>query len=465
MDHMKIALGDPAYDFDVFVIGGGPGGYVAAIRAGQLGLRTAVAEKDNVGGVCLNRGCIPTKSFLRSAESFKEVKGSASFGITGIDPKAVALDMKKVQDRKKGIVTGLVKGVEGLLVKNKVTHLKGEAKVIDKNTVEVGGKQYKTANLIIATGSEVQLPEDTVKTKKYYTSDDLLDWDQLPEEMVIIGAGVIAIEFAYFMASVGVKTTIVVRSRVLRVFDTEIANMVQKDLERAGIKIYSGVQGIKATDEGVEFEKDGEKVLLSTNHILVAIGRIPTIPEDVIALGIKTEKGAIVTDERLRTNIEGVYAIGDVNGKDMLAHTASHEGIVAVETIAGLPTTMHYNTIPNVIYIKPEIATVGLTEEEARAKYGDVKVGRFPIMANGKSHVEGDKRGMIKVIAEPEHGKIVGAHLYCLHASDMIAELVTAMCGEMTVEDIAHAIHPHPTVVESVQEAFLSAAFGSAIHC
>jgi dihydrolipoamide dehydrogenase len=460
-----IALGDPAYDFDVFIIGGGPGGYVAAIRAGQLGLRAAVAEKDTLGGVCLNRGCIPTKTFLRSAETFKDVRKVSDFGITGVDASKAALDMKKVQTRKKEIVGGLVGGVESLLKKNKVTSIKGEAKIIDKNTIEVGGKKYKTANLIIATGTDVQLPEDIVKTKKYLTSDNVLNMTKLPEDIVIIGAGVIAVEFAYFMASVGVKTTIVVRSRVLRVFDTEIADMVQKDLESLGVTVYGGAQGIKATDNGVEFEKDGKKTVLKTKNILVAIGRVPVVTEDALALGIKTENGAIVTDEYLRTNVEGVYAIGDVNGKDMLAHKASAEGVVAVETIAGHPVKMDYSAIPNVIYIKPEVATVGLTEEEARAKYGNVKVGRFPIMANGKSHVDGDKRGIVKVIAEPEYGEIVGAHLYCLHASDMIAEMVTAMRGEMTIEDVARAVHPHPTVVESVQEAAMAAAHGVAIHC
>jgi dihydrolipoamide dehydrogenase len=248
------------------------------------------------------------------------------------------------------------------------------------------------------------------------------------------------------------------------VFDTEIADMVCKDLEAMGITIYGSAKDLKATKDGVEFEKDGKKTFLKTKNVLIAIGRVPVVTEDALALGIKTENGAIVTDEYLRTNIEGVYAIGDVNGKDMLAHKASAEGVAAVEAIAGSPVKMDYSAIPNVIYIKPEVATVGLTEEAARAKYGNVKVGRFPLMANGKSRVEGDTRGVIKVITEPEYGEIVGAHLYCLHASDIIAEMVTAMNGEMTVEDVARAVHPHPTVVESVQEAFQAALNGAPIH-
>ena len=459
-----VALGDPAYDFDVFIIGGGPGGYVAAIRAGQLKLRVAVAEKDTLGGVCLNRGCIPTKSFLRSAETLKDVRKASDFGVTGLDASKATLDMKKVQARKKEVVGGLVSGVESLLAKYKVTSLKGEAKVIDKNTVEVAGKKYRTANLIIATGTEVQLPEDIVKTKTYLTSDDILDASKLPEDVVVIGGGVIAVEFAYFLASVGVKVTIAVRSRVLRVFDTEIADMVCKDLENMGITIYGEAKNLKATDDGVEFEKDGKKTTLKTKNVLIAIGRVPVVTDDVLALGVKTENGAIVTDEWLRTNVEGVYAIGDVNGKDMLAHKASAEGIVAVETIAGHSAKMDYSAIPNVIYIKPEVATVGLTEAEARAKYGDVKIGRFPLIANGKARVEGDARGIVKVISEPQYGEIVGAHLYCLHASDMIAEMVAAMTGEMTIEEVARTVHPHPTVVESVQEAFHAALNGAPIH-
>jgi dihydrolipoamide dehydrogenase len=382
----------------------------------------------------------------------------------GVDAGKAALDMKKLQKRKKEIVDDLVFGVETLFVKNKVTAIMGEAKIIDKNTVKVGKNKYTTANLIIATGSETMVPADIVKTRNYMTSDDVLNMTKLPKDIVIVGGGVIAVEFAYIMACAGVRVTIVVRSRVLRVFDTEIADMVANDLEAMGITIHGEAKKLKVTDKGVAFEKDGRKTMLKTKNVLVAIGRVPVVSKDARALGIELEGGAIVTDEHMRTNVEGVYAIGDVNGKTMLAHTSSAEGIVAVENIAGHDSKMDYMTVPGVIFTKPEVANIGLTEEEAIARYGDVKVGRFPMVANGKSRVEGDVRGLIKVIAEPRYGEIVGAHLYCLHASDMIAEIGAAMRGEMTIEDMARTVHPHPTISEAVQEAF-EAAFGAPIHC
>ena len=459
-----IKVGDPAFDYDVFIIGGGPGGYVAAIRAGQLGLRTAVAEKDAMGGVCLNRGCIPTKSFIRSAEALKEVIEAAEFGITGIDIKKASLDMKKVQERKKTVVDFVVGGVEILLERYGIAVVRAEAKIIDKNTIEAGGKKYKTANIIIATGSEVtQLAGDIAKAKSYMDSDDFLDIDKLPKEVVVLGGGIIAVEFAYFLAAAGVKVDIVVRSRVLRQIDDEIAFLVNNDLKAMGIVFHEAAKVTKVTKDSVEYEKDGKAVVLKTKGVLLATGRKPVLTDDALALGVRAENGAIVTDEYLRTNIEGVYAIGDVNGKTMLAHKASAEGIVAVEVIAGHSARMDYSAIPSVIYTKPEVAYVGLTEEEAKAKYDDVVVGRFPMMANGKSVVEGNKSGLIKVVVSKKYGQILGAQLYCLHASDMIAEVGAAMRGEMTAEDVARTVHPHPTVNEALMEAF-EAALGSAIH-
>ncbi|MCL2110705.1 MAG: dihydrolipoyl dehydrogenase [Clostridiales bacterium] len=460
-----IGVGDPAYDFDVFVIGGGPGGYVAAIKAGQLGLRTAVAEKDSFGGVCLNRGCIPTKTLLRSAEMLKDVKDAAEFGVVGLDAKKAALDMKKVQKRKKEIVDYLVGGVEVLFGKNNVTAIKGDAKIIDKNTVKVGKKTYKTANLIIATGSDItQLSADIAKTKTYMDSDDILNLDKLPTEVVVLGGGIIAVEFAYFLAAAGVKVDIVVRSKVLRQVDDEIAFLVNTDLQAMGIVFHEAAKVTKVTKDSVEYEKDGKKTVLKTKGVLLATGRAPVVADDALALGIDTENGAIVTDEYLRTNIEGVYAIGDVNGKTMLAHKASMEGIVAAENIAGHAVKMDYSAIPSVIYLKPEVAYVGLTEAEAKAKYDDVAVGRFPMAANGKSAVEGSNGGLIKVVVSKKYGEVLGAQLYCLHASDMIAEVGAAMRGEMTAEDMGRTVHPHPTVNEALMEAF-EGALGKAIHC
>ncbi|MDR1815389.1 MAG: dihydrolipoyl dehydrogenase [Clostridiales Family XIII bacterium] len=463
---LDLGVGNPDYEFDVFVVGGGPGGYVAAIRGAQLGLRVALAEKDRVGGVCLNRGCIPTKTLLRSLEALDAVKDAAEFGVAGLDAKKAALDMKKVQARKKAVVDGLVGGVEGLLKKNKVTVFKGEAVLKDGHTVAVGGQDYQTATVVLATGSEVKgLPDGVIQSKKVWTSDTLLSAEKLPKEIVIIGGGVIGVEFAYFLNGAGVKVTVVeFLDRILPPVDAEIAKRVRRDLEKAGIAIHTDAKVTKVTDAAVEFEKGGKTEVLKTKDVLVAVGRAPVVPPEAEALGIAVERGAIVTDERLRTSVPGVYAIGDCNGKTMLAHKASAEGIVAVENIAGQGGVMDYAAIPSAIYIRPEVASVGLSEEDAKARYGAVKVGKFLMLANGKSKVEGDGRGVVKIVADAQYGEILGVHLYCLHATDMIAEAVTAMRAEATVEELARAIHPHPTVSEAVMEA-ADAVLGSAIHC
>ncbi|MDR3363857.1 MAG: dihydrolipoyl dehydrogenase [Clostridiales Family XIII bacterium] len=454
-----------ACDFDVFVIGGGPGGYVAAIRAAQLGLRTAIAEKESFGGVCLNKGCIPTKAFLRSVEALNETKGAEAYGIVGVDVSKAALDMARVQARKKAVVGQLVSGVQGLLQKNKVKIIMGEANIVGKNTVTVNQESYRAASIILATGSAAKgLPAGIVQKKTVLTSDTVLELEALPDEIAIIGGGVIGIEFAYFFAGAGAKVSVVeFLERILPPVDAEIAELVRQDLAALGIDIYTSAKVTKVTEGAVEFEQAGQAKKIKTKNVLMAVGRAPSIPAGAEKLGIKTSGGAIVTDGRLRTSVPGVYAIGDANGKMMLAHTASAEGIVAAENIAGHDSVMDYDSIPSAIYIRPEVASAGLTEEAAREKFGDVKIGKFPLFANGKSLVEGDAKGLAKVITEAKYGEILGVHLYCLHATDIIAEAVTAMKAEATAAEIAAAVHPHPTVSEAVQEAF-HAALGGAIH-
>ena len=268
---------------------------------------------------------------------------------------------------------------------------------------------------------------------------------------------------AWWFAGAGATVHIVVRSKVLRQIDDEIAFLVKNDLEAMGIVMHEAAKVTKITKNAVEYERDGKKTVLKTKSVLLATGRAPVVSKDTLALGVETQDGAILTDEYLRTNIEGVFAIGDVNGKTMLAHKASAEGIVAVEYIAGHAVKMDYSAIPGIIFTKPEVAWIGMTEEEAKTVHDDVAVGRFPVMANGKSVVEGNKSGLVKVVVSQRHGRILGAQLYCLHASDMIAEIGAAMNGEMTSEDMARTIHPHPTVSESLQEAF-EAALGRGIH-
>ncbi len=455
------------YDYDIAVIGGGPGGYVAAIKGAQLGKKVVIAEKEHFGGTCLNVGCIPTKALLRSAEALKEVKESAAFGVIDLDVSEAKLDMVKVQERKKKVVGQLVGGVQGLLGKNGVTIKNGEAVLKDAHTLEVGGETVTAENVIIATGSVSKgLPIEISDKMNVMTSTEALDLDKAPESIAIIGGGVIGIEFAYLLSSIGTKVTVVeFLDRILPMVDEEITQQVTAHLQEQGVTIHTSAKVTEITDDGVKFEKDGAEDEVKVETVLMSVGRAPRLDGiDTEALGIKTERGAIVTDSRLQTSVPGVYAIGDVNGRIMLAHTASAEGIVAVSNICGKKAEMDYDKIPSAIYIQPEIASIGLTEAQAKEKYGKVNLGRFPMLANGKAKIQGEERGLVKVIAEPKYGEIVGVHLYCVHATDMIAEAAAAMKLESTAEELAATVHPHPTVSEVVMEA-MEAVGGKAIHC
>ena len=453
-------------DYDIIIIGGGPGGYVAAIRAAQLGKKTAVIEKDSMGGTCLNVGCIPTKALLKSTEVLSEIKHSADFGIEGIDTASVRLDLKKVQQRKNAIVRELVSGVEGLMRKNGVDVLKGTGELLDRSTVRVGSKSLTADYIILATGSEARmLPIDIDPGMKFSTSRELLDMDEVPGSTVIIGGGVIGVEFAYYLASLGCRVTIIeFLDRILAMLDHEVSEAACEKLKQAGIRIITGARVTAVAKKSVQYEKDGKAGETETEHVLMAVGRTPNIDEiPAEKLGLETERGAIVTDSCCRTSVPNIYAIGDINGKSMLAHTASMEGIVAVENICGHSADMDYSKVPGVIFIRPEIAWVGLTEKEAVEKYGSIKTGKFPLLANGKSKIEGDDSGFIKVIIEPEYNEILGVHIFGIHAADMISEGTAAMMMEGTADEMIKTIHPHPTVSESIHEAF-HAAVDKAIH-
>lgn len=455
-----------AYDYEIAVIGGGPGGYVAAIKAAQMGKKTVIFEKENFGGTCLNVGCIPTKALLRSAEALKEVKESAKFGVINAEVADADLDLVKVQERKKGITAQLVGGVNGLLKGNGVTIKNAEATLIDAHTIKAGEETVTAENVIIATGSKSKNLPITIDPKaKVLTSKEMLDIDAKPESVAVIGGGVIGIEFAYFLASIGVDVTVVeFLDRILPMVDEEITTQVTAHLQEMGIKIHTSAKVTEVTADSVKFEKNGAVEEVKCEQVLMAVGRGPDLTGiDTESLGIKTERGAIITDETLKTSVPNVYAIGDVNGKAMLAHTASMEGIIAVETICGKKVAMDYSKIPSAIYINPEIASIGLTEKQAKEKYGEIKVGRFPLLANGKAKVAGEERGLAKVITEAKYGEIVGVHLYCIHATDMIAEASVAMKLEATAEEVAMAIHPHPTVSEIMHEV-MHAVDGRAIH-
>ncbi|MCC8194981.1 MAG: dihydrolipoyl dehydrogenase [Deltaproteobacteria bacterium] len=457
-----------AYEFDVLVIGGGPGGYVAAIKAAKEGKKVCIAERANFGGVCLNEGCIPTKTLIKTANTLQEIKEAASFGIEGVNPANVSVSMEKLQKRKQGVVQTLVGGVKGLLRGNKVTVMEGAASFVDAHTVDVAGKKVTFEYGIIATGSNVLVPSFIKRegTNRILTSREALNIDAVPASIAIIGGGVIGVEFAYLFNKLGSKVTVLeLMENILPMVDEEVSGMAKKRLEKDGVTFHMGAKVQAVKDNAVLFEKGGKAESVKADCVLMAVGRVPnTEGLNAEKIGIAFEKASIKTDDRLRTNIPNIYAIGDVNGKVMLAHTASHEGMVAVDAICGKHARMEYDKIPSCIYLDPEIACIGLTEKQARERGLRVKIGKFPMAANGKSLVEGDTDGMAKVIVDAEFGEILGVHLYGKHTTDMIAELSVAMSMEATADEIIHAIHPHPTVSESLPEAFM-AAYGKAIHC
>lgn len=452
--------------YDVMVIGSGPGGYVAAIKATQLKKKTAIIEKEQFGGTCLNRGCIPTKVLLKSVEALQGIQKCENMGITGVDVSRAALNLKAIQERKKTIVAQLTEGVEGLLWKNGVTIYKGIGQLKDNHTVVVGNEEITADNIIIATGSSAKaLSVEVDPNMSLLNSDQILQIEEIPENIVVIGGGIIGIEFAYFLASAGSKVTVIeFLDHILPTFDREIITHVQAFLEQIGVQFHTGSKITEITKNSVLFKHNGSLTEIKTGNVLVSIGRHPNL-EGISCekLGIRTEQGAIVTDDAMRTTVDNIYAIGDVNGKAMLAHVASMEAIIAVKNICGDFCKMEYDSIPSAIFINPEVATVGLTETETKQKYGNVKVGKFPLAANAKAKIAGKEQGFIKVIIEPEYGEIVGVHMFCVQATDMIGEAVAAMKLEATAKELTMTIHPHPTVSEALMEAF-SAATDKAIH-
>lgn len=466
--------------YDLAIIGGGPGGYVAAIRAAQLGARVVLVEKDVLGGTCLNRGCIPTKTLLKSVKAFKDLKKLKELAITGIDLSEAQIDLGKLQQRKSRIVNRLTTGVAGLLKARGVEVVSGEA-VMDeepglikvRTTKDGQGQEneqeqrqeqrsIRARHVIIATGSKPRLiPLPGIDSPSVLTSDEILALESVPATLVILGGGVIGLEFALIFRELGTDVTIVeMEERLLPAFDEEIAAEAGRMLKSSGITLHLGARAKEIREDTLVFEKDGEIKEIKGEKILVAVGRAPVYEGiDVQKLGLKTERGALVTDEFLRTSQPAIYAIGDVNGKYMLAHKASAEGLTAVENILGTPRPMDYGVIPQCIYSSPEIACVGLSEKQAREKYGEdaLKISKFPLSANGKAQVEGETRGFVKVIAEQKTGKILGVHLFCHYATELIAEAVTAIRLGARAEDLAQCIHPHPTMSEAVLEAYFAA--------
>jgi len=459
-------------EIDVVIIGGGPGGYVGAIKAAHLGLKAVLVEKDKLGGVCLNRGCIPTKALVSTAELLNHLQRAGEFGI---QVKDYSFDFPAIMKRKDLITRRLSSGVEQLMKANQVRVARGEGQIIEPGKVEVtdtaGQKEViKTKNIIIATGSSVmKLPIPGLDVEGVITSDEALSLNELPSRMIIIGGGVVGIEFAGIFKALGVEVTVVeMLPRILLPIDEEIARRLTQILKRKGIEILTDckVKGIKKNNQNLEVlvsTSEGEKKL-ETEKVLLAAGRVPELGNiDVRGLGIELDRKAIKVDEKMSTNIPGIYAVGDVVGKIMLAHVASREGIVAVENISGKEVLMDYKVVPNCVFSMPEVASVGLTEEEARKENDNIKVSKFPFMANGKALGMGETEGMVKIIADTDTSALLGLHILGVHASDLIAEGTLALSMEATVFEIVNTIHAHPTLAEAIAEA-AEGIIGKPIH-
>ena len=453
-------------DFDMVVIGSGPGGYVAAIRAGQLGLRTAIVEKEpRWGGTCLNRGCIPTKVLLHDAGLYDRVREAGRFGV---EVEGVRLNFEQVQKHKEKVVRKLGLGVEALLKKNRVHMVTGFGKLAGPGVVEAGGKSLSAGAVVLATGSEVKvLPGMEPDGKGILSSDHALELREVPKSMVVIGAGAVGMEFASIYSRFGTEVTVVeMMPRVLPLEDEEVATELQKVLSRRGLKFHTGAKVESVRPGGVTVTAGGREVRLEAEKVLVAVGRRPnTGGIGLEGTCVKVEGGFVQADELNATGEPGVYAIGDiVLGRPQLAHVASAQGILVAERLAGKEVRpIRYDRIPSIAYCDPMVASAGLTEKAARERGFAVKCGKFPFLGSGMASVLGENEGFVKVVAETKYGEILGVHILHAHAADLVSEAVAVLNGEMTVDDLAHSVHPHPTLSEAVAEA-THAFYGHAIH-
>ncbi len=442
-------------DYDVVILGGGPGGYVAAIKASQSGLKTALIEKEIVGGICLNHGCIPTKALLKSAKVYKQFLHAKDYGLK-VDN--VDFDWQAIMKRKNVVVKKLTTGVGSLLKKNGVDVYQGLGTVQDKNTVLVNDEILKTKNLILATGASPIIPPIPGLKEAYdngfvKTSRELLQIDDVPKDLVIIGGGVIGVEFATIFSSLGTNVTIIEKlDGILPQMDDDIRSAYAKSLKKDGIKIYTSAE-VKAIDgHDVIYKLDGSEYKVKADTVLVSVG-MRANSKGFESLGLKMNRSAVDTNDKLETSVKGVYAIGDLNGKYMLAHVASHEGLTAVENILGHEKKMNYDQVPNAVYGQPEIASIGKTEQELKESGVNYKASTFPIIGVGKSIADGEKEGFIKLLVGDTYKEILGAHIFSYNASDLIAELGITMKLEGTAYEVADTIHAHPTLSEIIMEA------------
>ena len=458
--------------FDVFILGGGPGGYVAAIRASQLGLTVGLVEKENLGGVCLNWGCIPTKALIKSAEVFSLVNNANLFGVS---VKDVDIDILAVVKRSRKIAEKLSGGVKYLLQKNKVSTFKGFGSLFDSNTVKIESNGFTekvfAENIIVATGARSKIVKGLEPdSDKIWTYKDALVPAEIPQKMLIVGAGVIGIEFAYFYRSLGTDVTVIdLENSILSSLDSEITSIAKNEFERQGIKfiLNSKVTNIKKTEKSVEvsvFSENSSKII-KVNKVLSAIGVVANIENlNLVECGVTVENGIIVVNEFCRSSVDNIFCIGDVVRGPWLAHKASHEGIVVAEKIAGKnPKALNDKLIPACIYSNPQISSIGLTECEAKKKYEEISVGKFPYSANGKALTEGKETGLIKTIFHKETGELLGAHMIGADVTELIQGFSIGMNLETTEEELINTIYPHPTLSEMLGESVLN-AFGKELH-
>lgn len=459
--------------FDVVVVGGGPGGYVAAIRAAQLGLKAAVVEREHLGGICLNWGCIPTKALLRSAEISHLLAHLDEFGFAADN---IRFDLDKVVKRSRGVAKQLATGVGFLLKKNKVTVFDGQAKLAGKNTVSVekDGKPVatlKAPHIILATGARARdLPGMEADGKLIWNYKSAMVPTMMPKSLLVIGSGAIGIEFASFYLNMGAKVTVVeVMDRILPVEDEEISAFARKALEKQGMVIHTGiaVKGLKkgADTVTVTIEVAGKPQEITVDRVISAVGIVGNIENlGLEEAGVKVERTHVVVDGFGRTNVDGIYAIGDLAGPPWLAHKASHEGVICVELIAGRhPHPLNTGNIPGCTYCRPQVASVGLTEAKAKAAGYEVKVGRFPFIGNGKAIAMGEPEGLVKTVFDAKTGELLGAHMVGAEVTEMIQGYVIGRTLETTEAELMETVFPHPTVSETMHEAVLD-AYGQAIH-
>jgi len=465
-----------AKSFEIAILGGGPGGYVAAIRAAQLRLKTVLIDKDNLGGVCLNWGCIPTKSLLKNAELFDKMKNHA--GDFGISAKEVSFDFSKIIKRSRNVSERIVKNVELLIKKNKIERVRGAGKLVSKNQIDVFNNEGEITDainaekIIIATGARTKtLPNIPVDRKVIITSTEAMNLLEQPKEMIIIGAGAIGVEFAYFYSVLGTKVTLVeMMENILPIEDKELSQALEKSFKKRGIEILTStiVDNVLAQEKNavVTISKNGEKKELTADIVLSAIGVTGNVEGiGLESLGIETYKNHIKVDKKTyRTNVENIYAIGDVIGAPWLAHVASAEAIHCIESIKKLhPQPINYDDIPGCTYCQPQVASIGLTEQKALENGYKVKIGRFPFMASGKAFAAGEREGFVKLIFDENYGELLGAHIIGSEATEMIAELGIAKSHGATYASIAKTIHAHPTLSESIMEAAAN-AYDESIH-